>query len=409
MIFYRQVLGILTLCLASIAFLGAAVLAQETSTSQAAEAKFEEHFRAYQDGLREIEQLRIDFQAGDLATREKINRQLGQQVAKAQEKVNALVAAALEAYKAAPGQEKKPRISELLLSVARYHAVGHEIPRSDGQIHGGGQFEKALPILQALLEGGEEKKELQVWAGLAAFLTHDYDLAEKLFQKAKELGAFVEPSTLQDGAEKQTMTLAMQYAAQLETYRQMWSTEQAIRAAEAKADNLPRVLLRTSQGDITIELFESEAPLAVANFISLVKQGFYDGLTFHRVLPGFMAQGGCPDGNGKGGPGHTIRCECNKPNARKHFRGSLSMAHAGPDTGGSQFFLTFVPTAHLDGRHTVFGHILEGIEVLGDLQKRNPTGDPQKDRALPKPDKILKAEVLRDGPQIKGADGASRG
>ena len=112
--------------------------------------------------------------------------------------------------------------------------------------------------------------------------------------------------------------------------------------------------MKTSEGDIEIELFENEAPNTVLNFITLVDKGFYNGLKFHRVLPGFMAQGGDPKGDGTGGPGYTIPCECYQPDHRLHFRGSLSMAHAGRDTGGSQFFLTFVPTQHLDGMHTGF-------------------------------------------------------
>ena len=123
-----------------------------------------------------------------------------------------------------------------------------------------------------------------------------------------------------------------------------WAKEKKIREAEDKADDLPRVLLKTSAGDIEIELFENEAPNTVLNFITLVDKGFYNGLKFHRVLPGFMAQGGDPKGDGTGGPGYTIPCECYQANHRLHFRGSLSMAHAGRDTGGSQFFLTFVPT-----------------------------------------------------------------
>ncbi|MBI2826059.1 MAG: peptidylprolyl isomerase [Planctomycetia bacterium] len=156
---------------------------------------------------------------------------------------------------------------------------------------------------------------------------------------------------------------------------------------------MPRVLLQTSKGDIVLELFENEAPNTVANFVSLVEKGFYDGLSFHRVLPGFMAQGGDPKGDGSGGPGYTIACECYTPNHRQHFRGSLSMAHAGKDTGGSQFFLTFVPTPHLDeaqAPHTVFGRVIEGMDVLTALTRRDPTKQNQPDA-----DKIIKATVLR--------------
>ncbi len=114
----------------------------------------------------------------------------------------------------------------------------------------------------------------------------------------------------------------------------------------------------TSKGDIWIKLYPEEAPNTVANFAHLGNSGFYDNLTFHRVIPGFMAQGGCPTGTGTGGPDWAIACET-ASNTSLHRRGTLSMAHAGPNTGGSQFFITFVPTPHLDGVHTVFGAIEE--------------------------------------------------
>ncbi len=112
------------------------------------------------------------------------------------------------------------------------------------------------------------------------------------------------------------------------------------------------------KGDIWIELFPEEVPNTVANFAYLAKSGFYNGLSFHRVIKGFMAQGGCPEGTGRGGPGWVIACECDK-NVHKHKRGAISMAHAGRDTGGSQFFICFVDCPHLDGVHTVFGQIPE--------------------------------------------------
>jgi len=109
-------------------------------------------------------------------------------------------------------------------------------------------------------------------------------------------------------------------------------------------------------GDIVIELFEKEAPGTVQNFIDLINKGFYNGLRFHRVIPGFVAQGGCPNGNGTGGPGYTIKDEL-VGNPHKHERGALSMAHRGPNTGGSQFFIVYEPQPHLDGVHTVFGKV----------------------------------------------------
>ena len=125
----------------------------------------------------------------------------------------------------------------------------------------------------------------------------------------------------------------------------------------------PVVEMTTTKGTIRIELFEQEAPNTVANFVSLIDKKFYDGLTFHRVIPNFMIQGGCPRGDGTGGPGYKIKCEtgAGKPN---HVRGSLSMAHAGKDTGGSQFFICHSAQPHLDRVHTVFGQVVEGLSVV---------------------------------------------
>ena len=118
----------------------------------------------------------------------------------------------------------------------------------------------------------------------------------------------------------------------------------------------------TSRGQIKVELFADKAPLTVANFVNLVQRGFYDGLNFHRVIADFMIQGGCPDGRGTGGPGYRFEDETN--NGVAHQRGSLSMANAGPNTNGSQFFITHIKTDWLDGKHTVFGKVLEGLDVV---------------------------------------------
>jgi len=124
---------------------------------------------------------------------------------------------------------------------------------------------------------------------------------------------------------------------------------------------------------IVAELFPNEAPGTVENFEKLAKEGFYNGLTFHRVIPGFVAQGGCPYGTGTGGPGYTIKCET-EGNPHKHVPGALSMAHAGKDTGGSQFFIVHEPQPHLNGVHTVFGQVIEGMDTVlrinqGDVMK----------------------------------------
>ena len=128
--------------------------------------------------------------------------------------------------------------------------------------------------------------------------------------------------------------------------------------SQEELDKLQWAKISTQKGDIWIKLFPEEAPNTVANFAYLANTGFYNNLNFHRVIPGFMAQGGCPNGTGTGGPDWAIGCETDK-NTSIHRRGTLSMAHAGPNTGGSQFFITFVATPHLDGVHTVFGAIEE--------------------------------------------------
>ena len=129
---------------------------------------------------------------------------------------------------------------------------------------------------------------------------------------------------------------------------------------------MKKAIIETEKGNIILELFENEAPKTVDNFVKLINQGFYNGLTFHRVIDNFMIQCGCPKGDGTGGPGYTIKCEINP---KKHRTGTLSMAHAGKNTGGSQFFITHAPQPHLDGVHTVFGQVREGMDVVNKIRQ----------------------------------------
>jgi cyclophilin family peptidyl-prolyl cis-trans isomerase len=132
---------------------------------------------------------------------------------------------------------------------------------------------------------------------------------------------------------------------------------------------------KTERGDIVVELYADRAPLTVENFVNLARAGFYNGTTFHRVIGGFMAQGGDPTGTGTGGPGYQFGDEFH-PTLRHDSGGILSMANAGPGTNGSQFFLTYGPTPHLDNKHSVFGKVTEGMDVLRSIRER----DPQRDR-----------------------------
>ena len=127
-------------------------------------------------------------------------------------------------------------------------------------------------------------------------------------------------------------------------------------------------LFETSMGNFKIELFETEVPNTVGNFVKLAEKNFYDGVIFHRVIDGFMIQGGDPTGTGRGGPGYTFADEIH-PKLKHSSEGMLSMANAGPNTNGSQFFITLVPTPHLDGRHAVFGKVSEGMDVVKKIGK----------------------------------------
>ena len=133
---------------------------------------------------------------------------------------------------------------------------------------------------------------------------------------------------------------------------------------------MSKIKISLDRGDMVCELYDNETPITVKNFLDLISKNFYDGLSFHRVIPGFVCQGGCPRGDGTGGPGYTISCEVN---AQKQFhdKGVLSMAHAGRDTGGSQFFIchTRQNTQHLDRNHTCFGKVIEGLELIDQIKQ----------------------------------------
>jgi cyclophilin family peptidyl-prolyl cis-trans isomerase len=298
------------------------------------------------------------------AARAEIKKQYQELVDKSNALLPNLRAAAEAAYLAEPNAHAS--VTRLLVGM-----VAYDYRRDD--------YESALKLAQLLDENKCPEEVLYSVAGAAAFNADDYETAEKYLTRADKAGKL-------DLQGKELL-------AQLPAQKEAWAKEQEIRTKEAAAgekDLLPRVKIETSKGPIVIELFENEAPQTVGNFISLVEAKKYDGLTFHRVLAGFMAQGGDPSGDGTGGPGYEIYCECYKPDYRRHFRGTLSMAHAGKDTGGSQFFLTFRPTTHLNGKHTAFGRVVEGMDVLAKLQRidpDNPTGVA--------PDKIVKAEVVR--------------
>ena len=349
-------------------------------------AEYDKVLTQWKDLLAELTTLQVQHREADAAERADIRKKWDALITQGDALQPKLFAAAEAAFVEAPDAD--PQITDLLIDVL----VGHVQTRALGPERARfvqlqtDDYEEAWRLAGVLIGQGCKDKRIDNPAGIAAFALNDFDSAEKHLKLAREnkqrLGSGASPVD----------DLVQELLKDPARFKKAWAEEQKIRQAEAEADDLPRVLLKTSKGDIELELFENEAPNTVANFISLVEKKFYDGLTFHRVLPGFMAQGGCPKGDGAGGPPYRIPCECYPPDKfRLHFRGSLSMAKGeARDSGGSQFFITFLPTSGLDGRHTVFGRVVKGLEVLHRIQRR----DPERPNS-PEPDKIVEAKVLR--------------
>jgi cyclophilin family peptidyl-prolyl cis-trans isomerase len=349
------------------------LLAADRAPAPAKPGSRAEDFRALHAKMNaliaDLAQLRIKYPTASEEKRAEIQQQYKELIAKGEKLEPQLIEAAEKAYEEAPNADQQ--ITAFLIM-----RLNEEVQTDD--------FEPAARIGKLLMENKCDEKHVPNWAGIAAFAVSDFATADKYLSLANSQGYYQSPPK-----DDKLAGIGQLYLQLIPRYKQAWAKEKANRARDAKAD-LPRVLLKTNKGDIELELFEDQAPNTVANFISLVQSGYYKNVTFHRVLRGFMAQGGDPSGNGSGGPGYTIADECYQANHREHFRGTLSMAKtAARDSGGSQFFLTFVPTPHLDGKHTVFGRVIGGMDVLSKLQPRDP-----EDKDAPRADKILEAKVL---------------
>jgi cyclophilin family peptidyl-prolyl cis-trans isomerase len=341
---------------------GADVPADASGPAQMA---YDKQLDEWKTVLKDLRKLKVQFQSAPEADHPKLTEQWNGLIAKGNDLLAKLQMAGVKAYEESPNTD--PQLGRFLVKSASDH-IEHD------------RYAEAKAITDALIANECPDKSIYNSAAIAAYVLNDFEKAEEYFKQAQDAGVVSD--------------YGRELAGTVSEYKDLWAAEQKIRDAEAAKDDLPRVKLQTTKGDIVIELFEDQAPDTVGNFISLVEgkdgKGFYDGLTFHRVLQNFMAQGGDPKGDGTGGPGYTIFCECYKDDYRRHFAGTLSMAHSGRDTGGSQFFLTFRPTPHLNGKHTAFGRVIEGMEVLAELNRRNPD-----DPAAPPADKIVKATVLR--------------
>lgn len=347
-------------------FVTGPVFAQaESAEASPAKQAYETVFAEWKGLLEEMRAMQLKAQNSEDSELPALTTAYEGLIAKGEQIIPQLRDAAIAVYREAPNEDRQ--ISRWLADVVADRVAADK-------------FAEAWPAIEALIEGKTTDPVVFNNAGIAAFVMHDFEKAKQYFEKAAAVGVLT--------GQSQGMM------AEVDNYVEYWEREQKLRQAADElsgGERLPRVQIETSRGTIVAELFEDEAPETVGNFIHLVQQGFYDGLTFHRVLGGFMAQGGCPDGNGQGGPGYKVYCECVNSDHRQHFTGTLSMAHAGRDSGGSQFFITFVPTPQLNGDHTVFGRVLEGLDVLAKIKRRDP--DKPADLTIV-PDKIIKAEVL---------------
>jgi len=239
--------------------------------------------------------------------------------------------------------------------------------------------QRALEIADMMLKTGLEDspiryEEVAFQAFRASFAIQDFGRAEVMLKKIEERGVPVRP----------------QFAKHLAEAIEKWQRELMIRRLESNADDLPRVKLETTEGDIVVELFENHAPQTVGNFISLVEKNFYNDLSFFLVRPGEFAKTGCQNGNGSGDPGYNIPCECYTDQIRHHFTGTLSMSTTGRNTGGSQFFITHQRNPVFDGKHTAFGRVIDGMDVVYKLRIAdgfNKVGQ--------EPSSIIKATVIR--------------
>jgi cyclophilin family peptidyl-prolyl cis-trans isomerase len=333
--------------------------------------------KQFNEVLADLTAMKTEYAAAGNADKQKeIATKFNAQRDKAHEMAEKLITAAQDAYTEAPNADKD--VTDVLIGT-----LIDQIDRDD--------YEPAFKLGKMLMDNKCDNPAVPALAGIAAYCVNEYDLAEPWLKTAAASGDLAKVcNKIKEMDHSEGPRYYISYPETIAQAKAEWAKEKGIREAEAKTDNLPRVHLKTSQGDIVVELYEDQAPNTVLNFITLVEKGFYDGLPFHRVLPGFMAQGGDPKKNGSGGPGYTIPCECYRPDYRLHFRGTLSMAHAGRDTGGSQFFLTFVPTPHLNGKHTAFGRVISGFDVLAKLKRIDPETSTSASA-----DKIVEAKVIR--------------
>ncbi|MGN1273620.1 MAG: peptidylprolyl isomerase [Thermoguttaceae bacterium] len=357
-----------------VVLLAGMIFAQDTQAQAADDplvAEFQAKFVAYREVSAQIEKLQQDFEAAakaqDQAKIKEIQASARTILKQAETTFMNAVPVASALYAKTDGTNDE--LNQFMLTYANYLLTVDN-------------YDAAYQLFASFLSKGMHKNHPEIFemAGVAAFGSNRFNAAKKCFNYATQTKT---PLSQQAQMYRDDIT---------NYYEKEWMLEVQKEQQEAQANNLPEVLIRTTAGDMKVVLYENEAPNTVASFITLVEKGFYNGLSFHRVLPGFMAQGGCPKGDGTGDAGYKLPEEFSKPGARKHFRGSLAMARSmDPNSAGSQFYISFLPTKFLDGQYTVFGRVVEGLDTLSNIQRVDP------ERPIPglEKTKIIEMRVLR--------------
>ncbi|MDO4856940.1 MAG: peptidylprolyl isomerase [Thermoguttaceae bacterium] len=357
-----------------VVLLAGMIFAQNTQAQAADDplvAEFQAKFAAYREVSAQIEKLQQDFEAAakaqDQAKIKEIQASARTILKQAETTFMNAVPVASALYAKTDGTNDE--LNQFMLTYANYLLTVDN-------------YDAAYQLFASFLSKGMHKNHPEIFemAGVAAFGSNRFNAAKKCFNYATQTKT---PLSQQAQMYRDDIT---------NYYEKEWMLEVQKEQQEAQANNLPEVLIRTTAGDMKVVLYENEAPNTVASFITLVEKGFYNGLSFHRVLPGFMAQGGCPKGDGTGDAGYKLPEEFSKPGARKHFRGSLAMARSmDPNSAGSQFYISFLPTKFLDGQYTVFGRVVEGLDTLSNIQRVDP------ERPIPglEKTKIIEMRVLR--------------
>ncbi|MBQ4143526.1 MAG: peptidylprolyl isomerase [Thermoguttaceae bacterium] len=340
--------------------------ASRSGVSNPAAVRYQKAQEAYKKAVQNVRELQKQYVK--LETDEEEREEIGEKLQKYADFLTKLhpklMDYAEEAWNEAPSRD--PEMLRVIVEVLEVRLAMEE-------------YERASKILEGLFAQNVQDilPDLYDAAGETAFMLNQFEKAGKYFAEAEAKNVLSERCKA--------------FQKDLVYYRTAWAKESVLRERDKTAGDLPRVELETTKGAIVLELYENEAPNTVANFIYLAEKGFYDGLYFELVVPGLFAESGRSMETLDGGPGYAIRDEFDEKSMRTHYRGTVSMANAGPNTAGSRFFLCFTPMREMDGKFVVFGRVVKGMDVLSQLQRIDPANpDP-----MAEPDQIVNVRVIR--------------